>query len=580
MCYYLLVMMDKIYKRLDKAPLWVIGFLLAAVVFAPYVIMGSKSVFVWHDQLDETILHYVFTARHMGEGLKVFPEMMGGLSSSAFQPNAYLFVPLFRLFNPLVAFVLSYFLVFSMAFFGMYFLVKEHTSHSIVSLICAGLFAMLPFYPVYGGAVAGVPMAAYAITLLCRKKKLLLAYVLLCVYALTSHLILSGYAVLGLWGLLLLYRFIKKSLGKFEVIGFFGVIALYVLLNLDLFVESLSSKDGFVSHRTEFVIYPSDFIASLKEVFLSGSMHAESYHMYLIVPIVVLLVIGIVRGVFGSLQDGQKGLLSVALAELVTIVLISLLFAFWNGSVVTAWKNSQTGMLKSFQLDRFYWLLPALWYSLLGLAIAVNLDDNKYDWVKCLIMVVVLVPTIVVLKNNSLFYMSINQMNNGSNVTGYIPWESYYSEDVMAEIDESIGLDKSSYRVAHIGMNPTPALMHGFYTVDGYSNSYPLSYKHAFREVMAEELAMADPQVASYFDTWGSRCYLFNSQSGITFMNGNKSEVKYNDLRYDYDKLAALGCKYIFSCGEILDYADESLRFVGEFTSDTSYWDVWVYELP
>ena len=55
----------------------------------------------------------------------------------------------------------------------------------------------------------------------------------------------------------------------------------------------------------------------------------------------------------------------------------------------------------------------------------------------------------------------------------------------MQEIDDAIGRDKSTYRVAHLGISPAPALMHGFYTVDGYSNNYPLEYKHRFREVIA-----------------------------------------------------------------------------------------------
>lgn len=58
----------------------------------------------------------------------------------------------------------------------------------------------------------------------------------------------------------------------------------------------------------------------------------------------------------------------------------------------------------------------------------------------------------------------------------------------MQEIDDAIGRDKSTYRVAHLGISPAPSLMHGFYTVDGYSNNYSLEYKHRFREVIAAEL--------------------------------------------------------------------------------------------
>ena len=58
----------------------------------------------------------------------------------------------------------------------------------------------------------------------------------------------------------------------------------------------------------------------------------------------------------------------------------------------------------------------------------------------------------------------------------------------MQEIDDAIGRDKSTYRVAHLGISPAPALMHGFYTVDGYSNNYPLEYKHRFRKLLHRRL--------------------------------------------------------------------------------------------
>lgn len=110
-------------------------------------------------------------------------------------------------------------------------------------------------------------------------------------------------------------------------------------------------------------------------------------------------------------------------------------------------------------------------------------------------------------------YLNVNQINNGSGITGYISWESWFAEDLMQEIDDAIGRDKSTYRVAHLGISPAPSLMHGFYTVDGYSNNYPLEYKHRFREVIAAELEKNE-EVRVYFDLWGNRCYLFNNITG------------------------------------------------------------------
>ncbi len=571
-------MITKLLNRIDNARLWLLGFILEIIVFIPYDIMGKASVFTWHDQMDETILHYTLTAKHLGEGLSIFPEMMGGLPASAFQPNAYLFVPLFKAFDPFVAFLLSYVLVFSMAFFGMYFLVKTYTSSSILSLLSAGLFSMLPFYPVYGGAVAGVPMAALAITYLSKKKKIVLSYILLAIFALTSHLILSGYAVLGLWAVWLLCKLLRKKLNVYEVSGFIGMIVLYIIMNISLFKENLFGS-GEVGHRIEFINHSTPFGQSLKEVFLAGSMHAESFHQYMIIPVVILLVAGIVQYFRKKLNEKQSKILLIGLVEFATIILICLLFAFWNCEPVTAFKNTQTGILRNFQLDRFYWLLPAMWYSLFAVAAGVHLrDTDKYNIIRYIIIVLVLIPTALLVKNNSNLYMEINQMNNGSVITGYITWEAYYSEEVYSDIEKAIGKPIDSYRVAHVGMSPAPALMHGFYTVDGYANSYPLSYKHKFREIIADELALS-PASAEYFDTWGSRCYLYNSQSGTSYMNGKASEVKYEGLKYNYDLLKGLGCEYLFSCGEIVDANDENLEILGVFSNDTAYWKIWVYRL-
>lgn len=47
----------------------------------------------------------------------------------------------------------------------------------------------------------------------------------------------------------------------------------------------------------------------------------------------------------------------------------------------------------------------------------------------------------------------------------------------MEEIKDYIGKPQSSYRVGSIGLHPSVSQESGFYTVDGYVNSYPLAYK-------------------------------------------------------------------------------------------------------
>ena len=208
----------------------------------------------------------------------------------------------------------------------------------------------------------------------------------------------------------------------------------------------------------------------------------------------------------------------------------------------------------------------------------VSCAAGGYQALKFILLVILLLPTMQLIKTESYFYLNVNQINNGSGITGYITWESYYAEELMEQLEEAIGREPETYRVAHLGMSPAPALMHGFYTADGYSNNYSLEYKHLFRQVIEKELAKNE-QTRLYFDQWGSRCYLFNGSTGNAWMLGKAMEIKYEGLELDLAALRNLGCEYIFSAGEIVDWEKMGLDFLGYYETDTSFWGVWLYGL-
>lgn len=62
--------------KTDSLPLWPLGFLLMAIVFLPYRILGEGSVFPIHDQLDETIMTYILNARYPGTGIGFFRHLL------------------------------------------------------------------------------------------------------------------------------------------------------------------------------------------------------------------------------------------------------------------------------------------------------------------------------------------------------------------------------------------------------------------------------------------------------------------------------------------------------------------------
>lgn len=609
---------------LDEKKLWFIGFVLELIVFLPYMILGEKSVFPWHDQLDENMLNFILTARHTGEHLSVFPEMMCGVNASALQPFAILFLPLYSIFSSFVAFTIQYAIIFAMAFFGMYACVKEITGSSILALAMSGCFSMLPFFPVYGAAVAGVPVCLYGIICLAKKKNTLLAIGCLSLFATTAHLVFSGYAVLGFWALWILYSIVKnvveykknagateslngtdglhnnqtlasekrgmlgwigKCLPLFEILGFLYLCIVYVVVNYQLFAELLFQTESFISHRSEFVSASTDFFAAFLGVFENSSQHADSLHDYMILPIVLLLGLGVLR--FEKLDEKSRRMLKWSCILFAAIVFVAVFYAFCKCPLFVDWKNQNDGILRYFQIERFYWLYPAMWYLEMALTAAIwwRRESNgklRFSLIT-LCLGIMLIPTVLLIASKSNFYMVTYEMLFGHQYTGYIPWEDYYAEDVMADIEAAIyektGEEPSDYRVAHLGLNPTPALVHGFYTVDGYSNNYPLEYKHAFRKVVEKEFEKS-PDVADYYDHWGNRCYLFNSQSGTSFINSKSCGIAYDGLEIDWETLREqFDCEFIFSCGPIYDYEAQGLEEIGYFTSEHCFWGFFVYQI-
>ncbi len=571
---------DRAVARLDNAPLWLVGLVLFAVTFSLYFSMGEQCVFEIIDQWDESLLNYVLTAKHVfGDGADTFPELLNGVSASGMKPSDILALPLYYFFDPLTAFLIQYAFAFLCGFFGMYFCMKELTESSILSVAMAGCFSMLPLYSVYGLSQYGIPLILYAFLCLCKSRKIPLALVLTAVYGLSSHLVYTGYVVLAFWELALLVLIVRKKPWKWACAGFAELSAVYLFVNRDLISEILLGNSSYVSHREEIVKSASPFWNTVVTCFLESAQHAPSLHKYLILPIVLMLVFGFFKK---KDENGRRRYL-LAAAGFVVLVLIALFYGLCYSQVGADFRNQCSGFLHYFQAERFYWLYPAGWYLVFGLCCSVWWGEGVKNrhWVRpvqLILLVLMMLPTLNLIKEDSIFYRHVNQTNNGSAITGYVTWESYYAEDLMQELEDAIGRDMTTYRVAHLGISPAPSLMHGFYTVDGYSNNYPLEYKHRFRQVIAAELAKA-PETAAYFDDWGNRCYLFNSQSGTYYSMPKGSGIVYEGLEFDMEALKDLGCEYLFSGGEILDAEDMGLTFMGYYETETSYWGIWLYAL-
>ncbi len=134
-----------------------------------------------------------------------------------------------------------------------------------------------------------------------------------------------------------------------------------------------------------------------------------------------------------------------------------------------------------------------------------------------------------------------------------------------------------SFRVGSIGLHLAIAIHNGFYAVDGYHAYASLDYKHKFRKVIKGELEKS-PHYTDFFDNWGSRIHLFNSElDSYSVKKGSGKTI--SNLELDADAFKGLGGKYILSAVPIINYSENGLAYMKTFTDDHSAWDVHLYRV-
>lgn len=571
-------------KRIDSKNLWFLGLPFLVLLFVPVFVLGKGAVFTIHDQLDETLFTYVLTAKYLFSGESVYPEMLSGIQASGALPAAVLFIPLYRFLPAFTAFVVQYFIVCAAAFYGMYLLIRRLTGSSGLGIVAGVMFTMLPFQPVYGLSVVGAPLLLYCFIQLYHREHVAISLAGVIFFGLTTHLVLLGYVALTYLAVGGVYLLVKhKGFQKRDAWYYIGAIVLfftYCVVNFDMFLQLIVGAGDFVSHREELVNNTEgiNLWDNIVSYFMTGGQHVETCQQYMMLPLLVITVLGGV--LYKKLSEKGKRLWKLLLLLWGIAGVTALVAGLATSAPVMAWKNTRSGFFRYFQADRYYWIYASLWMVAFFVALALIWVDvlKVAPVLKLIVIAVIALPTVNLIKVNSNLYENVNQYNNGTAITGYQTWEGFYMEDVLAQVDAHIGRDKSEYRVASLGICPAPSLFYGFYTIDGYSNNYSIEYKHAFREIIAKELAKnKDNQV--YFDTWGSRCYLFAAESGRNWFIQKKQNFKYENLELDTDKMAALGCEYIFSAAEIVNAESMELTFEGRFDTEESIYEIWLYRI-
>lgn len=623
---------------LKKIPWFWLGLLSVMILIAPYLLLGHGVYIQMTDQLDGEVLNYIYRAKYLFLGDGCIPELMNGVSAAAMTPPALVGVLFYKLFSPFAAFACMHGFVLIAGYIGMYLLSKELTGSDFVSAVTSILFVYLPFYPVYGLSILGQPLLIWALLRIYKSEgKKILYYLVVLLYGFCSSFALVGFAWLAVLGIVCVWLAARRKASgyrsaldcpKTRVISLRSVMSMwaafalllvtYILCNLNLVGDMLGIGGSFVAHREEMIIAELGFAENFKTIFFEGGSYAKSYNIaiFLLAVFAILLkyitksvVVGrrcvddenfdnnSAESVNGECMEAAGDSAGLIFVLMLAALIISVLAALWRIEPVVNIRMNAGGALKSFQADRIYWLLPVCWYMILALCLkemgillknmAVRLREKTGHLRRiiagaglCSVSAVtccLILALAFMIYDNSTIYHNL-RLIVFPDTYHLMDWDDFYAEDVFEQIDEFIGVDKSEYRTVSLGITPAAALYNGFYCLDGYSNFYPLQYKHEFREIIADELSKSE-ELRVYFDAWGNRCYLFNGETGNFMMIPGVNGGSFEHLELNTSKLYEMGGRYIFSALPIENAEDMNLVLLRDepFETETSYYSIWLY---
>lgn len=543
--------------------------LIIIVYLMPYFILGEDTHIREHDNLDSNIVWYKLLA----ESGQIFtltdtrlPNVIDGLPRSALPSGLDAMVWLYVLFEPMTAYSIAQTIMRFAAFLGMYLLLERHIirdeKYHLIVVGASLAFAMLPYWPSGMLSIAGLPLALHIfLTIKKRGRETPWYYWLtLLLIPFLSNFILTFVFFLGILGLYWLVDSMRRKRADWVFfIAIASMTAIYIAKDY-LLIFSMFFDDGFVSHREELSLGHNSFQRSIElsyENFLFDHTHDLSEHIWVVFPVIMFaFMTALVRKLDVKLL---LGLFTFNFA-------ISVWYAFWYWE---GWRviKDNFSIANTFNFARIHFFDPAIWYICFALALVLIWKAFRYGKI--------VVISALVLQCALLF--NLNEESKYTAAGGYT-FQEFYSGALFDEVQDYIGLEPSEYRVVSIGMHPTIAQFNCFYTLDTYNNSFPLEYKHDFRDVIEGELAK-NAELENYFDTWGGRLYMYVAEHGQDYMFTKEREAEgaIEELDIDTEALKELGGDYILSAVPIENSEAVGLELEEIFENEDSPWRIWLY---
>ena len=522
--------------------------------WVPYLVFQSNSTFRVHDNLDSEFVY-----------IKLFLE---GKFNSDFifakngsSPRLSFSSLIMYLLGPLNSIIFERLLIPIIAFLGMQWFLRKHflvkDEFLLYGVSCA--FSLLPFFPFGGLSVAGLPIVFGSLLNFRANVQTFKDYLLFLVIALYSSLVLSGFFVLFVFLVVLLFDWWVK--GIFNINLFLGLSVLsllYIVSHNQLVVATFLDNSG-LSHRTEFRTFDLGFKESVIQgidLFLYGQDHSNSYQWSIIV------LTSIIGGFFLSGFHLKRFRLLWTY-----LILASTFYGIWKCDGTS---EIRYACMKIFPMkfDRFYMLSPFFWYVVFALGL-IGIKNRIPLYGKHIVTVLILLQIGFVLSKHELY---VNR--NGPTFKQFFATQQF--KQIKNHLD-SIS-DNKTYKVMSLGMHPSITQYNNFKTVDGYFTNYPLSYKRAFRTIISKELDKSQ-ELKNYFDKWGSRCYIFCSKLGKNYCLRKGNGLIVDSFDINTKQAYKMGARYLLSTVLVNTKYQTGLCLIKKFSHTESNKDIYVYKI-
>jgi hypothetical protein len=563
---------------LRPLPLALVGL---ALFLLPLLLLRSHSFIIIHDNLDTEIgspyllnkFRVVFDYRPT----TVIPSIMNGLPRNALRSGLNPTVWLFGVLPPWAAYLVNQALVRLLGLLGMWALLRRRWLPGPKRRwLAAGLalaWSTLPVYSIYGLTVLGQPALLLAVLRLRAGRGRWWDWLLVAAFPGWSLFVFVGpFAVTAVAGLALWDAAHGRRAAALRV-GAAAMLlgALYVVVEWPLFYSLLVAQQ-FVSHRVEHDLLRTvamgvgPGLRSAANFLALGQYHSSQFFRGAVALGVLAALAWAPGGWRGAARRLGPWLAGMAAA------------AVFCGFVLqgVAQVQHRLPLLHAFNLTRLGFLLPLASFGVLALSLRLLPPRRHFAAV-----LLVAAQLFIGLLMNTEWTNNLRELA-GRPKKGQPTYAQYVAKplftNITAYLTRRTGLPPSGYRVGCLGLAPAVAQLNDFYTLDSNQNSYPLSYKHTFRPLIAGELAK-DAALRTYFDAWANRCYFFSQELGRDFLVPATPVRTVQDWALNAPAFRRLGGRFIFSAARLAQPARSGLRFVADFTHPDAYWHIYVYEV-